>query len=316
MRVLYPSIKPSAKHKIKVTAPHELYVEESGAQNGVPILFVHGGPGAGTTDLCRRFFDPEYYRIILFDQRGCGQSTPHLCLEKNTTKDLVDDIEAIRKHLNIDKWVLFGGSWGSTLSLVYAQTYPDKVLGLILRGIFLCRDKDFKWFYQDGAKHIFPDKWENFVSPIPEDERSDIIQAYHKRLTGKDELVRMNAAKHWALWEAQCATLHPSNELESHFSHPHTAMSLACIEAHYFINDCFLQRDQLINNAKKLNDIPSIIVHGRYDMVCPLDNAYALKEAMPNAELDIIRDGGHSAFEPGIQDALVHATQRLIPIVS
>lgn len=316
MRVLYPPIKPSEKHTIKVSEPHELYVEESGSATGIPVLFVHGGPGVGASELCRRFFDPEYYRIIIFDQRGCGRSTPHLCLTNNTTQDLVDDMEVIRKYLKIDKWILFGGSWGSTLSLVYAQQHTDNVMGLILRGIFLCRDKDFNWFYQDGAKYIFPDKWEHFVEPIPEGERDNIIQAYHQRLNGKDEVMRMNAAKHWALWEAQCATLHPSHELESNFTHPHMAMAIACIESHYFINQCFLAPNQILDNAHKLHDIPTIIVHGRYDMVCPLENAYALKEKMPNAELDIIRDGGHSAFEPGVQDALIHATQRFIHLVS
>lgn len=316
MRVLYPSIKPSVEHKIKVSDQHEIYVEESGSVGGIPILFVHGGPGGGTSELCRRFFDPECYRVILFDQRGCGKSTPHLCLNENTTQDLVADMEKIREHLKIKKWVLFGGSWGSTLSLVYAQTHPEKVLGMILRGIFLGRKKDIQWFYQDGARQIFPDKWENFLEPIPPSERNNLIQAYYSRLNGEDEVARMNAAKHWALWEAQCATLHPSHELESQFSRPHQAMALACIESHYFINDCFLKQDQILENSAKIKDIPCIIVHGRYDMVCPLENAYVLKSCLPNAELDIIRDGGHSAFEPGIQDALIHATQRFAPIVA
>ena len=316
MRALFPPIKPSKKHNVKVGGDHELYVEESGAQNGIPILFVHGGPGAGTSEDCRRFFDPEYYRIILFDQRGCGKSTPHLSLENNTTQDLIDDIEKIREHLKVDKWILFGGSWGSTLSLVYAQTHSDKVLGLILRGIFLCRPHDLSWFYQDGAKRIYPDKWQEFVDIIPQDERDNVIQAFHKRLIGQDELMRMNAAKHWSLWEAQCATLDPNPELEEQFSHPHMAMSLACIEAHYFINDCFLEADQIIRDASRIKDIPTIIVHGRYDIVCPLDNALALKDRLPHAELDIIRDGGHSAFEPGISDALLHATKRFVSLVS
>lgn len=311
MQTFYPEIKPYQRHQITVESPHELYVDESGNPDGIPVLFVHGGPGAGCGKYDRRFFDPELYRIVLFDQRGAGRSRPHAELEGNTTQKLVEDIEVIRKALGIDRWVLFGGSWGSTLSLVYAETYPERVLGLILRGIFLCRPQDLHWFYQDGASHIFPDYWQDFLHPIPVNEQHHMMQAYYRCLTGDNEIQQMSAAKAWSLWEGRCATLRPNQDVVDSFAEPHRALALARIEAHYFVNKAFLAEDQILRNADKLQGIPGVIVHGRYDMVCPLDNAFALQKAWPDAELQIIRDAGHASRETGIVDALIRATDAL-----
>ena len=308
MRDLYPKIKPYITHKIEADSIHTLYVEESGDPEGIPVLFVHGGPGAGCSPYHRCFFDPEKYRIILFDQRGCGHSTPHASLENNTTQDLVADIECIRKQLNIKQWLLFGGSWGSTLSLVYAETYPEHVLGLILRGIFLCRSHEIQWFYQEGASHIFPDYWEEFLKPIPVDERHNMVAAYYSRLDSKNELARMATAKAWAKWEGRTSTLHPSKSVVDHFSEPHNALSLARIECHYFINDSFLEPNQILRDAGNLKHVPGIIVQGRYDVVCPMQSAWDLYQAWSGAEMQIIPDAGHSALETGIIDALVRAT--------
>ncbi len=316
MQPLYPDIKPYTRHNLAVDDRHTLYIDESGSPDGIPVIFVHGGPGGGCGRYDRRFFDPEKYRIILFDQRGAGRSTPHAELTDNTSQHLVADIEAIREHLNIDQWVLFGGSWGSTLSLLYAQTYPDKVLALILRGIFLCRDEDIQWFYQNGASRIFPDYWKDFIAPIPEEERGNLLSAYYQRLTGENELAKMAAAKAWSTWEGRCSTLRPSVQVVDSFSEPHRALSISRIEAHYFMNNSFLEQNQLLRDASKLADIPGIIVHGRYDMVCPLDGALALHDAWPNSTLQIIRDAGHSAQEPGIVDALVHATNDIANMLS
>lgn len=311
MYKLYPEIKPYATHRLAVDKPHQLHIEECGNPDGLPVAFVHGGPGAGCEPYHRRFFDPNVYRIILFDQRGCGRSTPHAELVGNTTQALVADMEVIRQHLKIDKWVVFGGSWGSTLGLVYAQTHPQAVLGLILRGIFLCGRREIHWFYQDGASRIFPDYWEDFLRPIPEAERGDLVRAYYKRLVGDDEVARMAAAKAWSLWEGRAATLQLSKSVVDHFAKPSTALSLARIECHYFMHDSFLEADQILRNAHRLADIPAIIVHGRYDIVCPVENAWALHRAWPQATLKIIADTGHSASEPGITDALIKATMTL-----
>lgn len=308
MHILYPDIQPYATHSLPVDAPHVLYAEECGNPDGIPVVFLHGGPGAGFQPWNRRFFDPERYRIVLFDQRGSGRSTPHASLEGNTTQALVADIERLRNFLGIERWLVFGGSWGSTLGLCYAEAHPERVTGLILRGIFLCRDQDIRWFYQDGASHIFPDAWEEYERVIPAAERGDFISAYHRRLTGSDELARMAAAKAWSIWEGMCSTLRPSASVVDHFADPHTALSLARIECHYFVNNTFLRPGQILEEAHRLADIPGVIVHGRYDMVCPLDNAFALHKAWPQAQLQIIRDAGHSAAEPGIIDALVRAT--------
>ncbi len=311
MKVLLPAIKNYAQHTLDVGHGHQLYVEESGEPSGIPVLFVHGGPGAGCTTDDRRYFDPERYRIIIFDQRGCGRSTPYGSIEHNTTKNLIKDIEAIRTHLGIKRWMLFGGSWGATLSLLYAQKHPETVMGMILRGIFLGREADINWFYQEGANHIFPDYWQEFITPIPEEERGDLVNAFYKRLNGEDELARMSAAKHWSQWEGQCATLNPCKTVFERFTNTHTAMSLSLIETHFFVNKCFIEPNQILRDAYKLEGIPGIIVHGRYDMICPLDNAYLLHQAWPGSELHIIRDAGHSAAEPCITDALVNACEQM-----
>lgn len=308
MRDLYPAIQPYTSHRLRVDALHELYLEECGDARGIPILFVHGGPGAGCEETHRRFFDPNIYRIILFDQRGAGRSTPHASLEHNTTQHLVADMEKIREHLGIDRWVLFGGSWGSTLSLVYAETHPSRVRGLILRGIFLCRPWEIRWFYQQGAHHVFPDYWQEFIASIPEAERSELVRAHYRRLTGADEVARMASAKAWSVWEGRTSTLLPNKHVVDFFGAPRTALSLARIEAHYFMHDSFLRPDEILSNAARLDGIPGVIIHGRYDMVCPLQNAWDLQRAWPQARLEIIPGAGHSAFEPGILNALVQAT--------
>ncbi|ARN73568.1 prolyl aminopeptidase [Oceanicoccus sagamiensis] len=309
MMTLYPEIKPYQTFRLAVEEPHEIYVEESGDPDGIPVLFVHGGPGGGCSAKNRCFFDPERYRIILFDQRGAGQSTPHAELKHNNTQALIEDIEVIRKHLGIEQWMLFGGSWGSTLSLLYAQSYPDRVMGLILRGIFLCRDQDLEWFYQRGASLIFPDYWQDYLHPIAKDRRDHLIEAYYDLLTGDNELARMGAAKAWSLWEGRCATLRPNHEVVEHFGEPHVALALARIEAHYFAHKGFIEANQILNNADILGGIPGTIVHGRYDMICTLDNAVALHDRWPESQLNIIRDAGHASSEPSIVDALVRATK-------
>ncbi|MEH6388750.1 MULTISPECIES: prolyl aminopeptidase [Pseudomonas] len=311
MQLLYPEIKPYARHELAVEAPHVLYVDESGEPDGLPVVFLHGGPGAGCDALSRRFFDPSVYRIITFDQRGAGRSTPHASLENNTTAHLVSDMEALREYLKIDKWVLFGGSWGSTLALAYAQAHPDRVSGIILRGVFLCRDQDIRWFYQEGASHIFPDYWEDYASLIPEVERGDMVSAYYRRLIGDDEIRRMHAARSWSVWEGRCATLRPSAQVLDRFNDSRRAYAMARIECHYFINKAFLEPDQLLRDMPSIAHIPGILIHGRYDMVCPLDNAYALHQSWPGSELQIIRDAGHAASEAGTADALVRATQSM-----
>lgn len=311
MLTLFPDIKPYATHEIAVDPPHLLYVEESGNPDGLPVVFLHGGPGAGSQPGHRCFFDPARYRIVVFDQRGAGRSVPHANLEGNNTQALVADIERIREFLQIDRWVVFGGSWGSTLGLVYAETHPDRVVSLILRGIFLCRPEDIHWFYQHGASRIFPDYWEEYLEPIPVEERGDLLHAYHRMLTGDNEIARMHAAKAWSIWEGRCSTLRPNHDVTEHFGDPHVALAMARIESHYFVNDSFLSPNQIIANAFRLEDIPGVIVHGRYDVVCPVDNAFALHEAWPGAELQIVRDAGHSAFEPGIIDALIRATEKV-----
>lgn len=308
MLTLYPEIAPNQSFFLPVGAGHELYVEECGNPRGLPVLFLHGGPGAGCEPWHRRFFDPARYRIVLFDQRGAGKSRPHASLDDNTTPALVADIEAIRAHFGIEHWLLFGGSWGSTLALAYAETCPARVRALILRGIFLCREQEIRWFYQDGAHRIFPDYWADFIAPIPESERGDLVQAHYRRLTGGDEIARMASAKAWSLWEGRAATLQPKQSVVDHFGNPRIALALARIEAHYFVNHIFLAPGQLLRDAHKLAGIPGVIVHGRYDMVCPVENAFDLARAWPDARLEVIPAAGHSASEPGIVHALVSAT--------
>ena len=309
MHTLYPAIKPYATHRLQVDDIHEIYIEECGTPDGIPVVFVHGGPGVGCSEKDRCFFDPEKYRIILFDQRGCGQSTPYAELKNNTTVDLVSDMERIRQFLKVEQWMLFGGSWGSTLSLVYAQAHPKVVSAMVLRGIFLAREQDYEWLYRKGASRIFPDNWQRFIELIPEEERSDLVEAYHRRLFGDDEVARMNAAKHWSAWEGGALTLKPNQDMMDHFSDAHNALAIARIECHFFKHKCWLEQPVLAR-MNMLATIPAVIIHGRYDMLCPLDNATALSERWPEAELQIIREAGHSSHDPGITDALVRATDK------
>ncbi len=307
-RTLYPEHLPWHQFHLDVGDGHELYVEESGLRGGIPAVYLHGGPGAGCEAWHRQLFDPERYHIVLFDQRGAGRSRPHAEVANNTTAHLVADMERIREALGLERWLVVGGSWGSTLALAYAEAHPERVSGLILRGIFLCRDEDIAWFYQHGANRIFPDHWQDFVAPIPEAERDDLVAAYHKRLFSDDEVTRMRAAEAWSVWEGRCATLRGSQAVIDHFAAPFVALSLARIECHYFVNHAFLEPDQLLRDADRLRDIPGVIVHGRYDIVCPADQALALHRAWPRAELKLIPDAGHAASEPGILDALLAAT--------
>jgi len=309
MNDLFPEIRPYRTENLAVDDVHTLYVEEVGNPDGIPALFLHGGPGAGCESYHRRFFDPERYRVVLFDQRGAGRSTPHADLRNNTTWDLVADIERIREHLGIERWLLFGGSWGSTLALAYAETHPERVSGLILRGVFLCRRHEIRWFYQQGASRLFPDFWEDFVSPIDLADRHDMLNAYHRLLTGPDEVRRLSAAKAWSVWEGRTATLVSDERVASHFAQAHVALSMARIECHYFMNDAFLKPNQLLEQASRLEGIPGVIVHGRYDVICPLENAWQLHEAWSGSELSIITEAGHSATEPGTRSRLVEATQ-------
>lgn len=308
MSDLYPEIKPFAVQRLAVNGGHSLYVEQCGRQDGVPVVFLHGGPGAGCEPYHRQFFDPAVYRAVLFDQRGCGRSTPHAEIVCNTTPDLIADIERIRSALGIEQWLVFGGSWGSTLGLAYAQAHPERVLGLVLRGIFLCRRWELEWFYQEGASRVYPDYWEDFLAPIPPEERGNLMAAYLARLCGEDEVARMAAAKAWARWEARTATLNPSEAVVGHFEDPHTALSLARIECHYFNNDAFLEPSQLLRDAPRLAGVPGVIVHGRYDLICPLQSAWELHGAWPGSELRVIGDAGHAACEPGVRQALIDAT--------
>lgn len=310
MNKVFNSIEPFARHSLQVDDLHTLYVEECGNPKGLPVVFLHGGPGAGCSPYHRRFFDPAIYRIILFDQRGCGKSTPHASLENNTSNDLVQDIEKIRDHLSIQQWVVFGGSWGSTLALLYAQTHPNEVSGLILRGIFLGRDKDVQWFYQEGTRKLFPDYWEKFIEPIPENERDDMVAAYSRLLIGDDKNLQMKAAKAWAIWEGMTATLQ-TDDVVSSFSNSHAAISVARIECHYFMNHCWLAPNQLLNNIGLIRHIPSYIVQGRYDVICPVVQAWELATAWPEAKLTIVADAGHAIVEPGITKALLSATRKL-----
>ena len=312
MKNLYPEITPFTSHRLKVDEIHELYIEESGHQEGIPVVFLHGGPGAGCAESHRRFFNPEAYRIILFDQRGCGRSTPFAELRNNTTWDLVDDMERIRQYLGIENWLIFGGSWGSTLALAYAETHPERVRALVLRGIFLARKQDVQWFYQWGTSQIYPDYWQDYLAPIAEDQRSDMVAAYYRQLTSKDESVRQTAAKAWSLWEGLTASLVRDEEVMSHFGDPHAALAIARIECHYFVNDSFLQPDQLLADAHRLKNIPGYIVHGRYDMICPVAQAWELHEAWPDAEMHIMPESGHAVTEEQITNQLVKIMDKLV----
>ena len=306
---LFPAIEPYRQGRLKVSALHTLYFEECGNPKGKPLVFLHGGPGGGCDAMQRRYFDPRKWRIVLFDQRGCGRSRPHAELRDNTTWDLVADIERLRAHLSIDTWLVFGGSWGSTLALAYAQTFPARVRALVLRGIFLLRASEVAWFYQDGASQLFPDAWEAYVDAIPKRERADLLAAYYKRLTSRDQTVRRRAARAWSTWEARTSKLVSDAALVKKFGGERFAEAFARIEAHYFVNRGFFARDdQLLRDAKRIRHIPGVIVQGRYDVVCPMRSAWDLHRAWPEAELVVVADAGHSMSEDGIRAALIAHT--------
>ncbi len=312
-RDLYPPVEAKTSEMLRVSPLHTIYWEESGAANGRPALALHGGPGGGLSPEMRRFFDAKRYRMIMMDQRGCGRSTPHAELKENTTWDLVADIERVRERAGVDKWVVFGGSWGSTLALAYAAKHPERVAGLVLRGIFLLRKSEIDWFYQDGASHIFPDAFARFVSVIPDSERDDLLHAFHKRLTSSDWQTRLSAARAWARWEGETISIAGPSALPSRFNEDRFVEAFARIENHYFVNRGFFERDGwLLEQAARMRHIPCRIAHGRYDMCTPLSNAWDLKRVWPEAELEIIHDAGHSSLEPGIVDALVRATDWMV----
>jgi proline iminopeptidase len=311
LRGLYPEIEPYSSGMLAVSAPHNVYYEQCGNPRGKPVVFLHGGPGAGCNPKCRRFFDPAHYRIVLFDQRGCGRSTPYAELAGNTTWDLVADIETLREHLGIERWQVFGGSWGSTLALAYAQKHPDRVTELVLRGIFMLRRWELEWFYQHGCDAIFPDAWEDFLAPIPPEERGDLITAYYRRLTSPDAATRLTAAKAWSILEGSTIFLHQDPAHIAATGQDEFALAFARIECHYFVfGGFFSSDDQLLREVGKVRHIPATIVQGRYDVVCPMRSAWDLHRAWPEAELRIVADAGHSAFEPGIKHELLNATDR------
>jgi proline iminopeptidase len=311
MRELYPEIEPYQQGYLKVSPVHEIYYEQTGNPDGLPVVFVHGGPGGGTEPFQRRFFDPAVYRIVLFDQRGAGKSRPHASLEDNTTWHLVKDMEHLREELGIDRWVVFGGSWGSTLGLAYSETHPDRVRGIVVRGIFLVRPKEIAWFYQEGASFLFPDAWEEYLEPIPHAERGDMVSAYYRRLTSPDAAVRAHAARAWSVWEGATSRLRQDPKLIARAGGATFADALARIECHYFVHGSFLRHpDQLLDDAEKIRRIPGVIIQGRYDVVCPPISAWDLHRRWPEAEFHMVPDAGHSAMEPGIIDRLVEATDR------
>lgn len=310
---LYPPLEPFRVHRLKVSSLHELHVEESGNPAGKPVVFLHGGPGGGTSPKHRRFFDPARYRIILFDQRGCGQSTPYAEVRENTTWDLVADLERIREHLGLDRWMVFGGSWGATLALAYAERHPERVTDLVLRGVFLLRQREVDWLYQEGASRLFPDAWEPYRDAIPEAERGDFLQAYARRLMSEDPAVNLPAAKAWSIWEGATSKLLPDPDFIASYGQEDSTLAFARIECHYFLNRGWMEEAQLLREAHRLKGIPGAIIQGRYDLVCPMESAWELAKAWPEADLVIVPDGGHSATEPGVSRALVAATDRLGP---
>ena len=311
---LFAPIEPFASGMLELEAPHRMYYEQSGNPRGVPVVFLHGGPGAGASAVHRQFFDPAFYRIVVLDQRGAGRSTPLGCIEDNTTPKLIEDLERLRKHLGIDRWMVFGGSWGSTLALAYAEHHPERCLALVLRGIFLCRPSEIDWFLY-GVRNVFPEAWRAFSGYVPEEERGDLLAAFHKRLVHPDPVVHMPAARCWSIYEGSCSTLLPNPALVADFASDRVALGLARIEAHYFRHDIFLPENFLLENAPRLKPIPGVIVQGRYDAVCPPVSADDLHRAWPEAEYIVVPDAGHSAFEPGIRSRLVAATEALKPRV-
>jgi proline iminopeptidase len=310
-RIFYPELQPFNRGRLRVSDLHELYFEECGNPAGKPALVLHGGPGGGISPFLRQMHDPAAYRIVLFDQRGCGQSTPHAALEENTTWHLVEDIETLRRHLRIERWQVAGGSWGSTLALAYAETHPERVTELIVRGIFTLRRSEIRWFYQQGADALFPDAWEAFVAPIPPEEHGDLLGAYHRRLTGADPAEQLACARAWSQWEGATLSLLPDEKRVNEFGTERFALAFARIECHYFMNGgFFLQDDQLLAEAHRLKPIPGVIIQGRYDVVTPPVTAWDLHRAWPGAQFIMVADAGHTATEPGITDALVRATDR------
>ncbi len=317
MTDLYPPIDPYHHDWLDVGDGHSIYYEESGNPDGIPCVFVHGGPGGGTSPAARQFFDPARYHIVLFDQRGCGHSTPHAALNANTTWDLVADMERLRELLGIEAWLVFGGSWGSTLALAYAQRHPEAVTGLILRGIFLLREREIQWFYQHGASELYPDSWEHYLKPIPESERDDLVHAFHRRLTSDDPEVRLDAARAWSVWEASASFLHQNKDFMAKLDGPEAALAMARIECHYFVNDGFFESpNQLLDNIDRIRDIPAVIVQGRYDVVCPPVTAWDLHRAWPEARFELVQNAGHSAFDPPNTRALVQATDEFANLLS
>ncbi len=311
LRELFPETRPYRTGNLKVSDLHTIHFEECGNPRGKPLVFLHGGPGGGIEPIYRRYFSPKKWRIVLPDQRGCGKSKPFSELRENTTWHLVSDIEKLREHLGIDRWVVFGGSWGSTLALAYAETHPDRCKALVLRGIFMLRRSELQWFYQEGASHVFPEAWEQYLAPIPPRERGDMMKAYYKRLTSRDRRIRLKAARAWSIWEGSTSKLYFDPELVRKFGGGRFADAFARIEAHYFVNRGFLKTDdQLLRNVKKIRRIPGVIVQGRYDMVCPIRSAWDLRRAWPEAKLVVVPDSGHSMTEPGIRSALIEETER------
>jgi proline iminopeptidase len=308
MREFYPEVEPFNEGMLKVSDLHEIHYEQVGNPRGQPVVFLHGGPGGGISTDHRRYFDHSKYRAVLFDQRGCGKSKPFAELRENTTWDLVKDIEKLRLHLGIDKWIVFGGSWGSTLALTYAIQHPKTVTGMILRGIFLCRPSEIRWFYQEGASHVFPDIWDEYRELIPPSERDDYVKAYYRRLTSDDQRLQLEAAKVWSRWEMATSYLRINHAAINSMEEPAKALPFARIEAHYFINNAFFPSDNyILENVDRIADIPTFIVQGRYDMVCPARSAWELHRAWPKSKLKIVEDAGHSASEPGIRAALIEA---------
>ncbi len=311
MRELYPAIAPYDAGMLQVSDLHTLYYEQAGNPNGKPIVVLHGGPGGGIEPFYRQYFNPDQWRIVLFDQRGCGRSTPHAELRENTTWSLVGDIEILRQHLGIEHWAVFGGSWGSTLALAYSQTHPESCLSLVLRGIFLLRTQEIRWFYQEGTSNIFPDAWEAYLKPIPPEERHDLVAAYYRRLTSPDPLIRAVAARAWSVWEGSTSKLIPDPGLQERFAQDSFADAFARIECHYFVNKGFFEtEDHLLRCCDRISHLPTVIVQGRYDVVCPMVSAWELHKTLPHSELIVVPDAGHSMTEPGIRSALIEACDR------
>ena len=310
LRSHYPAIEPFETGFLDVGDGHSLYWERVGTKGAKPAVLLHGGPGGGITPGQRRLFDPERYDVLLFDQRGCGRSTPHASLDANTTWHLVADIEKLRRLVGVDKWLVFGGSWGSTLALAYAQTHPQHVSELVLRGIYTLTPAELAWYYQFGVSQIFPDEWEHFVAPIPPEERHDMMAAYRRRLVSTDPQTRIEAARAWSLWEGRTVTLLPEPATSDQFGEDQFALAFARIENHYFVHGAWLEEDQLVRDVQRLHHIPAVIVHGRYDMPCPVHFAWRLHKAWPQAEFHLVEGAGHAASEPGILDHLIRATDQ------